>query len=135
MTACIETDCSRHSPHVVPVDDLSGRLDSEGHAKIVNRWPDADHAKNLRFAVAGEISFGVTENDGPVSLEGHRKDRQEPWRVVVIFCISAVLATGVTNGIGNTGIDSDCCRWRRSWRSQGELATFIAPLRAGCGGA
>ena len=68
MTTRIETNRARHSPHVVPVDRLAGRLDGEGHTKVVNRWPDTNHAQNLRLAVAGQISFGVAENDSRVGL-------------------------------------------------------------------
>jgi len=68
MTTRIETNGARHARHVVLVDRLAGGLDRKGHTEVVNRWPDANNAKNLRRAVAGEVSLHVAENDSRVGL-------------------------------------------------------------------
>jgi hypothetical protein len=52
-------------------------LDGEGQAEIVNRGPDTNHAQNLRLAIAGQISFGVTKHDGRLCLERQHRCHDE----------------------------------------------------------
>jgi hypothetical protein len=52
-------------------------LDGEGQAEIVNRWPDTNHAENLRLAIAGQIPFRMAENDCCVCLESQHRCHHE----------------------------------------------------------